>query len=358
MRKTGPIGTVPFFDVYMSQDSMQDTHSQASSLLDVRDLRLNFHTRRGVVHALDGLNFNLAAGECLGIVGETGCGKSVTARAIMGLVPYPGRVEAGEILFEGRNLLTLSPAEMRRMRGRKISFVFQEARRALDPTATIGKQILEAAMLGHDIKAREARQLSIATLKSVGLADAERIMSSYSFELSGGMAQRAMIGMAIVGGAKLVIADEPTSALDVSIQSQILKLLRDVRETTGSSLILITHDLGVAAENCDRVAVMYAGQIVEIAPSESLFRQPAHPYTERLLKALPVPGQEALVSIPGTVPDLIAPPKGCRFANRCDRAVAVCSQVAPPLDEVGPGHLVACYKPMVSPQLPNRRSEP
>ncbi|CAM5762947.1 ABC transporter ATP-binding protein [Bosea minatitlanensis] len=204
---------------------------------------------------------------------------------------------------------------------------------------------MEAAMLGRGIKAREARELSIATLKSVGLADAERLMSSYSFELSGGMAQRAMIGMAIVGGARLVIADEPTSALDVSIQSQILRLLRDVREKTGSSLILITHDLGVAAENCDRVAVMYAGQIVEIARAETLFRQPAHPYTERLLKALPIPGHDALISIPGSVPDLISPPRGCRFANRCDRAIASCMQAAPALEEVDHGHRVACYRP-------------
>jgi oligopeptide/dipeptide ABC transporter ATP-binding protein len=317
----------------------------AANLLSVRGLTLRFHTKRGVVKALDEVSFDVAPGECVGIVGETGCGKSVTARAIMGLVPAPGRIEGGEIRLDGANLLDLPPKAWRGIRGRQISLVFQEAKRALDPTATIGNQIIEAARLARTISRREARVIGVETLKQVGLSDPERIMASHAFELSGGMAQRVMIAIAIVGGSRLIIADEPTSALDVSIQAQILRLMQDLRARLGSALILITHDLGVAAENCDRIIVMYAGQVVEQAPARQLFRDPAHPYTRRLLQSLPRPGGAKLQPIPGTVPDLVNPPSGCRFVTRCDRAVPDCA-VRPALAPIGEAHAVACYRPV------------
>ena len=288
----------------------------------------------------------IAAGEAVELVGETGCGKSVTARAIMGFVEPPGRVENGQILLEGENLLQLSERAMRRVRGRRISFVFQEPRKALDPTATVGSQLIEAAVAGRGVDSRKAKALALEMLAEVGLADGPRVMQSYSFELSGGMAQRAMIAMGAIGGSRLMIADEPTSALDVSIQAQILRLLQKIRTARNSALLLITHDLGVVAENCDRIIVMYAGQIVENGPVRQNFRSPAHPYTDKLLRALPAPGKTRLESIPGVVPDLIAPPPGCRFSNRCDRASERCRAERPPVLEAGVGHAVACFHPV------------
>ncbi|MBM3569358.1 MAG: ABC transporter ATP-binding protein [Alphaproteobacteria bacterium] len=317
----------------------------AAPLLAVRGLKLRFDTRRGVVRALDGVSFEVAPGECVGLVGETGCGKSITARAVMGLVPAPGRIEGGEIRLDGRDLMALPAEEWRAVRGSQVAMIFQEPKRALDPTATVGSQIVEAAMLARRIDRAEAKRLALDTLRQVGLADPERIMRTYAFELSGGMAQRAMIAIAVVGGSRLIIADEPTSSLDVSIQAQILRLLQDLRRRLGSALILITHDLGVAAENCDRIVVMYAGQIVEQAPARELFRAPAHPYTERLLRSLPRPGRDALSPIPGTVPDLIDPAPGCRFANRCERAGPDCA-ATPAMSEIGRRHFVACYRPV------------
>ena len=315
-------------------------------LLDVRDLRINFYTYRGVVKALEGVSFGIAAGEAVGLVGETGCGKSVTARAIMGFVEPPGRVENGEILLEGEDLLQLPESAMRAIRGRRISFIFQEPRKALDPTASVGSQLIEAAVAGRGVNSRTAESLALEMLAEVGLADGPRVMRSYSFELSGGMAQRAMIAMGAIGGSRLMIADEPTSALDVSIQAQILRLLLKIRKTQNSALLLITHDLGVAAENCDRIIVMYAGRIVENGPVRQIFRSPAHPYTDKLLRALPALGKTRLESIPGVVPDLIAPPPGCRFSNRCDRASEQCRRDRPPLLKAGTGHMVACYHPV------------
>ena len=316
------------------------------SLLDVRDLQIHFHTYRGVVKALEGVSFRIRAGEAVGLVGETGCGKSVTARAIMGFVEPPGRIESGEIRLEGEDLLQLPESAMRRIRGRRISFVFQEPRKALDPTATVGSQLIEAAVAGREVGRRRARALAIEMLAEVGLADGQRVMQSYAFELSGGMAQRAMIAMGAIGGSRLMIADEPTSALDVSIQAQILRLLQKIRRAQMSALLLITHDLGVAAENCERIIVMYAGRIVEDGPVSRIFRSPAHPYTDKLLRALPAPGKTRLESIPGVVPDLIAPPPGCRFSNRCDRASDRCRRQRPPLCAAGAEHLVACHHPV------------
>ncbi len=315
-------------------------------LLEIRDLDIRFHGYRGVVHALEGVNLAIGAGEAVGLVGETGCGKSVTARAVIGMIEPPGRLERGAILFEGQDILRLSERKLRQIRGRKISFIFQEPKKALDPTAKVGLQLTEAARIARGIPRREAEQLAAACLKDVGLADVERVMGAYAFELSGGMAQRVMIAMALVGGSRLIVADEPTSALDVSVQAQILRLLRDIRDRYNSSLLIITHDLAVAAENCDRIAVMYAGRIVESGPVRDIFHRPAHPYTDRLLRALPAPGRDTLEAIPGTVPDLLDPPPGCRFANRCERATAICREVTPPFAEVTPGHGVACYHPV------------
>ena len=321
------------------------------SLLDVKNLRIHFYTYRGVVQALEGVSFTIAAGESVGLVGETGCGKSVTARAIMGFVEPPGLIEEGEILLEGENLLALSDRQMRRVRGRKVSMIFQEPKKALNPTSTVGTQLMEAATISRGLARKEARSLALATLELVGLGDGARVMRSYSFELSGGMAQRVMIAMGVVGGSRLMLADEPTSALDVSIQAQILRLLRTIRADQESALLLITHDLGVAAENCDRIIVMYAGRIVESGPVRRIFRNPAHPYTDKLLRALPAPGKSRLEAIPGTVPDLIDPPSGCRFSNRCDHATDLCRSTRPSLDSAGPEHEVACHYPVNETQV-------
>ena len=318
------------------------------TLLAIEDLVVNFYTYRGVVKALDGINLVINRGETVGLVGETGCGKSVTARAIIRLIDNPGKIEGGRILLEGLDLLSLPEPEMRKVRGRKISFIFQEPKKALDPTATVGAQMEEAVIMATGSSQEKARELSFRILGKVGLADAQRVLESYSFELSGGMAQRIMIGMAVSGHPQLVIADEPTSALDVSIQAQILKLLQQLSADFGSSLLLITHNLGIAAENCDRIAVMYAGRIVEVGPVEAVFGAPAHPYTVGLLEALPGEDKEKLVPIPGMVPDLIFPPPGCRFSNRCSLQSGACRQDRPPALEVGEGHLVSCYSPFLN----------
>jgi peptide/nickel transport system ATP-binding protein len=314
------------------------------TLLQIRGLKVNFYTYRGVVKALDGINLTIQRRESMGLVGETGCGKSVTARSIMRLIDAPGRIEGGQVLLNGTDLLTVSEKEMRSIRGRRISFIFQEPKKALDPTATVGSQLLEAIRIVKDCSPKDARDAARDLLKKVGLADTERLMKSYSFELSGGMAQRVMIGMATCGSPQLVIADEPTSALDVSVQAQILRLLDDLYKEYGSSLLLITHDLGVAAENCDKIAVMYAGRIVEVGDVEDVFNKPAHPYTAKLLAALPTMDRDTLVSIPGMVPDLIHPPPGCRFSNRCDELQGICTKATPALAELEEGHFVACYQ--------------
>lgn len=312
----------------------------------MRDFKLVFDTYRGTLEALEGVDFTVHSGECLGIVGETGCGKSATARALLGFIEHPGRVTGGEILFEDRDILKLSASELRRLRGNEISLIFQDAKKALNPTVLVGVQMMESARANRRVSRGDARKAAHRALLQVGLADPERIMSSHAFELSGGMAQRVMIAMAIVGEAKLIVADEPTSALDVSIQAQILTVMREARISTGSSLILITHDLGVAAENCDRVAVMYAGRVVEIGAVDEVFDRPAHPYTQRLIGALPKPGSDRLEAIPGTVPDLVNPPPGCRFANRCEKATAICYSNRPALTRFSPRHEAACHHPV------------
>lgn len=309
------------------------------ALLQIDGLKLYFDTKMGSVRALDGISFDLMPGESLGVVGETGSGKSMTARAIMGLVPGNGRIVGGSIRIEGQEVTHLPPSAWRAIRGRKVSMVFQEAKRALNPVCTVGDQIIEAARQSIGVSRARAHELSVAMLAKVGLSDPERIMRSYSFEMSGGMAQRAMIAIAVVGGARLVIADEPTSALDVSIQAQILGLLSDLRRDLGSALILITHDLGVAAENCDRIAVMYLGQIVEIAPAQLLFDNPVHPYTCGLLAALPSPADRGKPI--GTTARYVPPPEGYAYAIRKGKDGAVSSET-PTMIEIESGHFVAC----------------
>ena len=288
-------------------------------LLEVKGLRTSFFTRDGVVRAVDGIDFHVDRGEIMGLVGESGCGKSVTSLSIMRLVAKPGRIEAGEVLFDGQDLLKISDEEMRKIRGDRISMVFQQPTSSLNPVWEVGQQIEEVLRIHRNMKGKVATARAVELLKMVGIPDPERRLKAFPHEMSGGMAQRVMIAMALACEPELLIADEPTTALDVTIQAQILDLMRNLRDETGTAIVLITHDLGVVAEMCDRVAVMYAGEIVEHTDVTSLFREPLHPYTQGLIGSIPVVGnvKDELAVIPGNVPNLIDLPKGCRFAPRC-----------------------------------------
>jgi oligopeptide/dipeptide ABC transporter ATP-binding protein len=318
-------------------------------LLEVTGLRTSFYTRDGAVRAVDGIDFHVDRGEIMGLVGESGCGKSVTSLSIMGLVGRPGRVEAGEVMFDGRDLLKLKSDEMRKLRGDRLSMIFQQPQSSLNPVWDVGRQVGEVLEIHRAMKRGPARARALELLRMVGIPDPERRLKSYPHEMSGGMAQRVMIAMALACEPELLIADEPTTALDVTIQAQILDLMRILREQTGTAIILITHDLGVVAEMCDRVAVMYAGEIVEHADVTTLFRHPRHPYTRGLIASIPVVGEvrESLSVIPGNVPNLIDVAKGCRFAPRCasrvaeDNAMAI--DVHPGLHPLESGHEVRCW---------------
>jgi oligopeptide/dipeptide ABC transporter ATP-binding protein len=315
------------------------------TLLAVRNLRTAFGTGSGEIVAVDDLSFSINSGEVLGIVGESGSGKSVTALSILGLLPRPpGRVAGGEIVFRGTDLLTLSEAQMRRVRGREISMIFQEPMTSLNPVFTVGDQIVETLRAHERLSPRAARARAIEMLAKVGIPSPERRVDDYPHQLSGGMRQRAMIAMALACTPKLLIADEPTTALDVTIQAQILALLRALQEEFGMAIILITHNMGVIAECADRVLVMYAGKVVEEAPVEAVFEHPQHPYTEGLLASIPSldDDQPRLRTIPGTLPSLVGLPPGCRFAPRCSYAEPACSTATPPLFETGGGQRVAC----------------
>jgi len=317
------------------------------SLLQVRDLRTSFFTSDGEVRAVDGVTFDIEDGETVGLVGESGCGKSVTALSIMRLLPKgTGRLVGGEIIYRGRDLATLSDEEMRRIRGNEISMIFQEPMTSLNPVFTIGEQIAEAVRLHQRVDKREARDRAVEMLRLVKIADPEKRLRDYPHQLSGGMRQRVMIAMALSCNPKLLMADEPTTALDVTIQAQILELIAELQAKLGMAVLLITHDLGVVAERANHVAVMYAGKIVERARPDVIFSRPMHPYTIGLMNSVPgVGGRKArLDAIPGIVPSPLHWPSGCRFRDRCGRADAACAETQPDLREVEPGHWVACLK--------------
>jgi peptide/nickel transport system ATP-binding protein len=315
-------------------------------LLELRRLAVSFATDDGAVQAVDGIDLALGRGRTLGLVGESGCGKSVTSLAVMGLLPPENSQVSGEVRFEGRDLLGLAPADLRELRGARLAMIFQEPMTSLNPAFTIGNQIIEAIRQHQDVSLAEARRRAIDMLRLVRIPSPESRIDDYPHKLSGGMRQRAMIAMALACGPELLIADEPTTALDVTIQAQILDLMRGLRRDTGTAIILITHDLGVVAEMADDVAVMYAGQIVERAPVDTLFARPEHPYTVGLLGSIPRLDEkrERLPSIEGRVPDMSRPPDGCRFAARCPFVEPACRTAAPALSEIAPGHLSRCRR--------------
>jgi len=315
-------------------------------LLKVKNLKTYFFTHEGTVKAVNNISLKINQGETLGLVGESGCGKSVTALSIMRLIPHPpGKIVNGEIYFEGKNLLKLDEKKMRKIRGKKISMIFQEPMTSLDPVFTIGHEIMESIQLHQGLKKKEAREKAIEALKIVKMPDAEKRINNYPHELSGGMRQRAMIAMALSCNPTLLIADEPTTALDVTIQAQILRLINELKEKFGASVMLITHDLGVIAEMCDSVAVMYAGHIVEYTDIDTLFRNPLHPYTKGLNKSIPRLDVEVehLDTIKGLVPNLLDIPSGCPFHPRCDFRLKKCAKEMPELIEVENHHLVKCH---------------
>ncbi len=318
----------------------------AAPLLSVRDLAIEFNTDDGSFPAVRGVSFDLAAGKCLGLVGESGSGKSVTAMALLGLIPQPpGRIVSGSVNFDGRDLTKVPQEELRTLRGGDIAMIFQEPMSSLNPAFTVGDQIAEAIRAHETISPKAAMERAVQLLREVRMPAPERRVHEYPHKLSGGMRQRVMIAMALACRPRLLIADEPTTALDVTIQAQILKLLRELQQSHGMAILLISHNLGVIAEVADEVAVMYAGRIVEHAPAERLFQRPEHPYTIGLLGAIPRGGRSAgrLVAIDGMVPDLRALPAGCSFRPRCPFAIAPCDSTDPVLKEVGPSHGSACH---------------
>jgi oligopeptide/dipeptide ABC transporter ATP-binding protein len=315
-----------------------------TALLEIRDLTVHFDTDDGTVEAVDGLTLEVRLGEILGLVGESGSGKSVTATAVFRLIRPPGRIAGGAIRFEDRDLLALPEEEMRRIRGSQIAMVFQSPRTALNPVLPDGRQIERLYRLHQGLDGAEAWRRTLEMLALVGIPEPERRARQYAHQLSGGMCQRVMIAMALATSPRLLIADEPTTGLDVSIAAQILDLLRDLGHRTGGSILLITHDLGVVAGLCDRVAVMHAGQLVETADVRTLFGDPEHPYTRALVRAIPrVDREVSMEPIPGVVPSLLAPPPGCRYAGRCPEVLDVCRTVRPALSARAPDHAVACY---------------
>jgi len=323
--------------------------NKKDTLLEVHNLKTYFYTEDGVVKAVDGVDFTVGRGEVLGLVGESGCGKSVTSLSIMRLIGVPGKVVEGTIIFDGRNLLELSESEMVHMRGNRMSMIFQQPQSSLNPVFKIGDQVAEVMQIHQNMGKEESWNKAVELLRLVGIPDPESKAHSFPHEVSGGQAQRVMIAMALALNPQLLIADEPTTALDVTIQAQILDLLRDLRTRMDTAVILITHDLGVISEMADRVAVMYAGRIVEQADIRTLFKKPVHPYTQGLMASIPVLGtvKEVLDVIPGSVPNLVNLPPGCQFAPRCRARVeyqlSICTQVEPPLLPYEPDHLCRCW---------------
>jgi len=314
----------------------------AETLIDIQDLYVNFYTYRGIVRAINGVNLQINEGEFFGLVGETGCGKSVTASAILDLVRNPGRIESGKIFFKGEDLLAMNKKRLRdTIRGREITMIMQHPIAALNPVMRIQEQIAE--VLVHDMSKREAKKAVIDRLAEVNIPEPERVARYYPHQLSGGMAQRVMIAMMLSSEPSLLIADEPTTALDVSVQAQVLTLLSELVKKKHSSVLLITHDMSVVAEVCDRVGVMYAGDIAETGDVRDVIFNPKHPYTRGLMQAIPSEDRTELQGIPGTVPGLVNPPPGCRFHPRCPYVMERCKQEKPAARTVGEGHTVACH---------------
>ena len=319
------------------------------NILEVRGLKTQFFTESGVVRAVDGVDFSVQRGEVLGIVGESGCGKSVTSLSIMWLIGQPGKIVEGEIVFDDEDLVNAPENDMVKIRGNRISMIFQQPQSSLNPVFRVGDQLSEVLHIHQDLGRDAGEKRAIELLGMVGIPEPESRVQAFPHELSGGMAQRVMIAMALACVPELLIADEPTTALDVTIQAQILDLMRNLRSKMETSIILITHDLGVVAEMCDRVNVMYAGRIVEKASVEDLFQNPKHPYTEALIGSTPVLGQadKELTTIPGSVPNLINLPSGCKFAPRClariQNELEICTQEEPELKVVAPNHMVRCW---------------
>ena len=332
----------------MSNTAPAHLASPAVPLLEVRALSVAFQTRGGTAHVLEDIHLHLRRGETLGLVGESGCGKSITALALMRLIPQPpGRITAGQVLFEGQDLLQLPEAQMRHVRGNRISMIFQEPMTSLNPAYTVGDQIMEPVRLHQGLDAHAALARAIDMLKAVGIPDAERRVHQYPHQFSGGMRQRVMIAMALACQPDVLIADEPTTALDVTVQAQIFDLISDLRERTGTAVLLITHDMGAVAEMTDRVAVMYAGRMVEEGPTDLILSRPCHPYTQGLIACAPghdTPSHgEPLQEIPGSVPSLLERHGGCTFAERCSHVQARCHTSVPPSTWVQPGHRVMCW---------------
>ncbi len=325
---------------------MNMEHTMSKNLVEIKNLKTYFYTEDGVVKAVDDVSFNIKKGEIIGVVGESGCGKSVTAMSIMRLIPSPpGKIVGGEILFEDKKILELKDDEMRAIRGNDIAVIFQEPMTSLNPIFTIGYQIEEVIMLHQRLNKVEAKKKAVEMLKLVGVPRADEIVECYPHELSGGMRQRAMIAMAVSCNPKLLIADEPTTALDVTIQAQILDIMKDLKKKLDTSIMLITHDLGVIAEMAEYVVVMYAGKVIEEAPVIELFQNPMHPYTEGLMKSKPSLDKDVdrLYSIPGQVPNPINMPEECYFCARCPKAIDICRKQQPSIREIRPGHKVACF---------------
>lgn len=316
-------------------------------LLEVKNLEVSFFTYGGEVHAVRGVSFDLNRGESVAIVGESGCGKSVTAQAIMRLIPSPpGVIKSGSIVFDGREITALTDRQMEKIRGAEMGMIFQDPMTSLNPTMTVERQISEGLIKHQGLSAREARSRALEMLSLAGIPRPEERMSQFPHQFSGGMRQRVMIAIALACSPKLLIADEPTTALDVTIQAQIIDLMKDLQSKLNTSIILITHDLGVVAGLANRVVVMYAGQVVESGPAERLFANPQHPYTWGLLRAVPRMDRdirEELHNIPGTPPDLFAPPPGCPFAPRCGYAMKICHREKPEVTSLGDGHQVSCW---------------
>ena len=315
------------------------------TILKIRGLKTQFFTSKGVVPAVDGVDITVRAGEAVGLVGESGCGKSMTAMSVMQLLQHPGRVVEGEIWLKDKNLLELTTRQMCDVRGNEISMIFQEPMTSLNPVYPIGKQVMEAVRQHQDVSKAEAKKIVLDIFTRIGIPEPEKRFHSYPHQLSGGLRQRVMIGMAMVCNPALMICDEPTTALDVTIEAQILYLIKEMQKEKGTSVVMITHNLGVVAESCDYVYVMYAGKIMEEASVFEIFEHPTHPYTYGLLNSIPktTEVQDHLFTIRGLVPNLLSLPKGCRFCTRCDRAMKICTEFEPDLYDIGDGHKVRCF---------------